>query len=151
MLPVRTAPELAVAVKVTVPLLFPLAPLVIVIQESLLTAVQTQPALEVTLTVPLPAPTPKLALGGASEYEQPLAWLIVKVRPPAVIVPVRAIPLFGAAENVIVPLPLPEPPPLTVIQEALLTAVQAQPFAELMAKLPVPPSAGEFAPVVDKV
>ncbi len=49
------------------------------------------------------------------------------VNPAIVTVPVRATPVeFAAIEKFTVPLPVPLAPEVTVIQSALLTAVQAQ-------------------------
>ncbi len=68
---------------------------------------------------------------------------MVKFCPPTVIVPVRAAPVFGSIEKLIVPLPLPVF--VTVIHELLLTAVQEQPASVVILKLPAPLPAGKFA------
>jgi hypothetical protein len=66
----------------------------------------------------------------------------VNVSPAMVNVPVRSPPVFAATLNVTVPLPLPLEPVVTVIQLALLTAVQAQPDCVVTATgPPVPPEA----------
>src|SRR4030095_12447830 len=55
-------------------------------------------------------------------------WVIVKISPAIVAVPVRAVmPLFAATEKLTVPLPMPELPESMVIQGALLTASQPHP------------------------
>src|SRR5205809_320158 len=59
-------------------------------------AVQLQPAGAVTATVPVPAPADTVCDPGVSEYEQPLPWLMVTVRPATVTVPERAPPVFAA-------------------------------------------------------
>jgi len=71
------------------------------------------------------------------------AWLTVNVRPPIVIVPLRAV-VFGFADalNATVPLPLPLAPLVTVSQDVLLlTPVQAQPLGAVTLVDPVPPPA----------
>ena len=64
----------------------------------------------------------------------------VNVCPAIVIVPVVVAPVFGATEKATVPLPLPLAPVVTVIQEALLTAVHSQPRLLVIPTLPVPPN-----------
>ena len=76
--------------------------------------------------------------------------MIVKVFPPAVIVPVLSGPVFAATEKLTVPLPLPGEPPVTVIHEAVLTAVHSQPVELVTLKLLFPPAAGIFVEVGDK-
>jgi hypothetical protein len=76
----------------------PLLPLVTVIHAALLVAVHGQPLELVTLTLPELPPAAGLALPGEMLYVQPLAWLIVNVLPPIVIVPVLAGP--GLADTV---------------------------------------------------
>ena len=67
------------------------------------------------------------------------------------IVPVRAEPVLACTEKVTLPFPVPLPPDVIVIQGTLLTAVQLQPVAEVILKLPVPPVAGRLALVGDNV
>ena len=63
-----------------------------------------------------------------------------KARPPTLIVPVRAAPVFAAAVYEIVPLPLPDAVPLIVIHESLLAAFQGQPLSEAVrVKKKIPP------------
>jgi hypothetical protein len=71
MVPVRSdAPVLAAALKPTVPLAVPLAPLVTVIHETVLAAVQPHPAAAATVTVPVPPPTAIDWLAGLIVGEQ---------------------------------------------------------------------------------
>ncbi len=58
--PARGGPVLAVKEKFTAPLPEPLAPELMVIQASLLTAIHEQPATVVTFTLPVPLEAGKL-------------------------------------------------------------------------------------------
>ena len=69
--PARCGPALAATEKFTTPLPEPLAPELIVIQESLLAAVHAHPVVVVTLTLPVPPGAAKLWLVGLIENEQP--------------------------------------------------------------------------------
>jgi hypothetical protein len=67
------------------------------------------------------------------------AWVIVTVLPAIVSVPLRdEVELFALTENATVPLPEPVLPLVTVIQDALLTAVQAQPVTDDTPTDPLP-------------
>jgi hypothetical protein len=68
--PVRAAPVFAATEKFTAPLPDPLAPEVMVIQESLLRAVQLHPEAAVTETLPTPPLIEKGRLAGLIEKEQ---------------------------------------------------------------------------------
>jgi len=92
--PVRAAPVFAATAKVTFPL--PVPPFVTVIHGTLLVAVHAQPAFVVTLTLPFPPFAPMLAEVEDSVITQPVACVIVKFCPPAVIVPVLAAPALAA-------------------------------------------------------
>jgi hypothetical protein len=94
----EVVPAFAAAVKLTVPLPEPLAPDVIVIHESLLTAVQAQPACAVTAELPAPPLGPNCALEGWIEkLHAAAAWSTVKVRPAPVIDPDRGLVVGLAA------------------------------------------------------
>jgi hypothetical protein len=70
----------------------------------------------------------------------------VNVCPPAVIVPVRALVLpFAAARYDTVPVPLPELPPVTMIQFAFDFAVHEQPVPAVIVNEPVPQAAPTLA------
>jgi hypothetical protein len=90
MVPVRATPVFAETTKLTPPIPEPLAPLVMVIHDALLTAVHGQLVPEVTdsaLVVPV-APTVKLV--GVTEYVQLLAACVkLTVTPPTINEPVR--------------------------------------------------------------
>ena len=61
-------------------------------------------------------------------------------------VPVRLLVfVFAATEYPTVPLPLPEPPEVIVIQAALLAAVHVQPVGAVTVTLPEVPPAGADA------
>jgi hypothetical protein len=69
------------------------------------------------------------------------ACVTVNSRPAIVMVPERPPPLFPATLNATAPLPLPALPDVTVIQDALLTAVQLQPAAlDTVIGEPAPPA-----------
>jgi hypothetical protein len=75
--------------------------------------------------------------GGAAPCDTVKVWLAT------VIVPVRAAPVFAATLNSTVPFPLPLAPDVTVIHDALLTAVHVQVLAvETATAVPGPPAAG---------
>ena len=76
----------------------PVAPAVMVIQAALLVAVHAQPVAAVTVTVPVPPAAATLADAGEIVGAQVApAWVIVKVLPAIVSVPVRAVlPGFAA-------------------------------------------------------
>jgi hypothetical protein len=67
--------------------------------------------------------------------------LTVNVWPAIVIVPERDPPLVEAAVNRTVPLPDPFAPDVTESHEALLVAIQSQPFPAVTATVPLPPPA----------
>jgi hypothetical protein len=65
----------------------------------------------------------------------------VKVCPAIVSVALRdVVPVLAAALNPTVPVPLPLAPEVRVSHDALLLAVQAQPFDAVMVTDPVPPA-----------
>ncbi len=97
--PVLCRPVLAATEKAAAPLPELLAPELIVIQVSLLSAVHAQPVAVVTLTLPVPPLAVRVWLVGLIENEQPLACVTVKVWPATVIVPVRCGPVLAAAVN----------------------------------------------------
>jgi hypothetical protein len=135
--------EFAVTLKVTEPLPVPVAPALMVIQPALLAAVQPQPADAVTATVPLPALAVMFADAGEIVGTHGIpAWFTVNVEPAIVTVPVLpVVALLAATVKVADPGPELEAPVLTVIHEALLTAVHRQPAATLTVVLAEPPPA----------
>jgi len=99
--PVRLAPVLLRATAyVTVPLPLPEAPDVIVIQVTLLFAVQVQPAGAVTERLPVYPVGVECNGLALNPYVQPgAAWVTVNEIPAIVIVPVRPVlPTFAATE-----------------------------------------------------
>jgi hypothetical protein len=67
-------------------------------------------------------------------------------------VPVRDVPaVFAATLSDTVPLPVPLAPDDTVIHDALLEAVRAQPVVPVTVTLTVPPAAATLVPVDDSV
>jgi hypothetical protein len=105
--PLRAAPVLAATLYPMVPLPEPVAPEVIVIHDAPLMAVQSQDAAVDTLTAPVLAETGAPIVFGFRLIEQPVAWLIVVVAEPALIVPLRAGPLLGATVKPMLALPEP--------------------------------------------
>ena len=76
----------------------PLAPALMVIQPTLLAAVQLQPVPAVTVTVPVAAADVVRfeEVGEMVNVQGAPAWVTVKVWPPIVIVPVRdVVPVFA--------------------------------------------------------
>src|SRR5258708_30852521 len=68
------------------------------------------------------------------------AWLTVKVWPDTVTVPARAVPVFDATLNPMVPFPRPVEADVIVIHAALLAAVPGHPPLLVTAKTTLPPS-----------
>ena len=118
----------------------PDAPEFTVIQALLLTAVQLQPAPAVTAIVSVTPPATTLAAVGAiEELHGTPACVTVKVLPPIVSVPFRAVvAALAATVYETEPLPLPVAPAVMVIHVALLEAVHAQPAAAVTVTEPVP-------------
>jgi hypothetical protein len=128
---------------VTDPLPLPVAPVLTVIHDALLLAVQAQPVGTVTVTVPVPAADVRVAEAGeiAGAHDIPVC-VTVNVDPAIVSVPTRLVVLVLAAMlNVTVPAPDPDAPAPTVIHATLLTAVHWQPVPAVTVLLPEPPAA----------
>ena len=102
-------------------------------------------------TDPIPPVDGKDWLAAESEYVQAVPdWVTVTSFPPIPTVPLRVlVDEFAAAATVTVPLPLPELPPVTVSQAALLTAVQEQPDTLVIPIEADPPPAPIESDVVD--
>ena len=133
----------AVALRFTVPLPLPAAPLVTVSQlVLLLTAVHEHPVGAVTLVVAMPAEARMVRLVGVRVKEHPAgACDTVNVCPAIVSVPVRDVEFgFAAALNATEPLPVPLAPLVTVSHDVLLlTPVHAQPAGAVTLVEPAPP------------
>jgi hypothetical protein len=142
--PVRTAAIVfGATVKLAVPPPEPVAP-VTVIHVALLTAVQVQPAVVVTVAEPLSPAAETDWLEGEIENAHPAGPCVtVNVCPPTVSVPLRGVALaLAVALNPTVPFPLPLAPLVTVSQDvSLLTPVHAHPAGAVTAVEPAPPSA----------
>ena len=137
--PVRLeATVFAATLKAAVPFPDPVAPLVIVIHAALLVAVHAQPVAALTVLLPVPPAAVNAWPVGAIDGEQDAAaWVTVNVAPAMVSVPVRIeAAVFSATLNVTVPFPDPLFPLVTVIQGALLAAVQLQAVAAVTLLLP---------------
>jgi hypothetical protein len=146
--PLRNTPGFAVTVKLTVPLPVPEAPDAMLIQLTLATAVHEQALPPVVTAV---EPDPPLAatvwVAGAIAKLHEVSCVIVNVCPAIVSVPLRAEPGLAATVMLTVPLPVPEPPDVTVIQLTFGTAVHAQPAPAVTALEPDQPLAGTVWPV----
>jgi len=134
----------------TEPLPVPEAPLEIVIQPAFDAAVHAQvDADAVTPNEPDPPASPTFWSAGEIENVHgggggggggAAACDTVNVLPAAVIVPLRAAPVFAATVNDTLPLPLPELPPEMVIHGAFDAAVHAHvPADAVTANDPEPP------------
>jgi hypothetical protein len=139
--PERAPPSVDAVVNRTVPLPLPLAPDVTVIHETLLVAVQPQPAGDVTSVLPVPPLDAMFVAVEEMENEQPPPWLTVNVWPPMVAVPVREPELVAATVSLTVPSPEPLAPDATEIQLAPLVAVQEQPAPAVTVTVISPPAA----------
>ncbi len=142
--PVRLdATVCAATLNPTVPLPEPVAPLVTVIQASLLAALHEQPVAMARALLPLPPDAVNDWLAGVMDGEQGAAACVtVNVMPAIVSVPVRLdATVFAATLNPTVPFPEPVAPLVTVIHETLLPAVHKQPVATVTVLLPLPPAA----------
>jgi hypothetical protein len=129
--PVRAGPVFAAALKATLPLPVPDAPLVTVSQGAFAAAVHAQDAVDaVTATDPVPPESPTLCVVGPMENVQggggAAACDTVNVCPAIVSVPLRAAPVFAAIAKATVPLPVPAAPLLTVSHATFAVAVHAQ-------------------------
>lgn len=149
-MPLRAAPEFAVTVNVAVPEPVREAPSATTIQSAAETAVQAHVAADaVTAIDPEPPVLATLCVGGemvnVHGAGSGAAWETVKVCVPIVSVPVRAAPVFAAAVNVTVPLPVPEAPAATVSHAAFAVAVHAHVLADAVtATEPGPPVSATF-------
>ena len=142
----------AATVYATVPFPVPLPPLVTVIQDALLAPVQAQPVVVVTAVVnDPPAAAAVCAFGEIVKLQIPLC-VTVSVCPAIVSVPVRGlVAVFAPTEYATVPFPVPLSPLVTVIQDALLTPVHAQPVVVVTAVVNDPPPAAAGCAVDERV
>jgi hypothetical protein len=116
----------------------------------LVDAVHEQPCGAVIATDRVSPALPTFWLVGAIEYVHPPSCVTVNVWPLTVMVALRCAPVFGAALNATVPLPLPDAPLVSVSQlVSLLAALQPHPSAVRTSNVPVPPPARTDADVAD--
>jgi hypothetical protein len=147
--PLRAAPEFAVTLNVVVPEPVRELPSATAIQSAAETAVQAQVVADaVTVIDPEPPVLATLCVVGEMVNVHGAggaACDTVNVCAPMVSVPVRAAPVFAAAVNVTVPLPVPDAPAVTVSHGAFAAAVHAQVFADAVtATEPGPPVSATF-------
>jgi len=141
--PLRGAPEFAAIEYPIEPLPVPLAVDVTLSHETLVDAVQVQPAGDVTAIVPLPPAAAILRLAGERSiwHATPVcvrcARMSLRTRSPC-----RAVAVgFAATWNVTSPLPCPEVGARPVIQGAPDAAVQAHSGCVVTVTEPEPPAA----------
>jgi len=124
-----------------------------VIQAALLTAVHAQPAGDVTLTVPVVAPSAAETLDGEIVVVQGTpCWVTVTAWPAIVTVPVRApLAALAAIDSETVPFPMPDAPLATVIHAAELTAVHEHAAPPVTETVPVDAGAETDRLVVERL
>ena len=140
---------LAAIEKPTEPFPLPLAPDVMVNQDSLSVAVQLQPAVVVTFTLAVLAVAAGFSEVGATENTHgAAAWVTVTVCPAIVSVAVRVdVIVLAAIEMSTTPLPEPLAPDVIVNQDELSVAVQLQPAVVVTFTLAVLAVAAGFSEV----
>ena len=126
----------------------PLAPLVIETHDASSAAVHAQPAGIETAIVPVvDAGATDTPIGDSVAVQGTPPCVTVNACPAMVTIPVRdEMLVFAAILYPTVPLPLPEAPLVTVIHDAALPAVQAQPAAAVTDTVPV-----RFPDVTDRL
>jgi hypothetical protein len=120
----------------------PDAPLVMVTHDALSDAVDAQPAVVERVKLADPPAVPNEAEAGDSvKLHEAAACVTVTVLPAIVTVPVRDdVAVLAATDSDTMPLPAPDAPAVTVIQEALLDAVQLQPVVPVTVTVNGPPT-----------
>jgi hypothetical protein len=149
MVPLRAAPGFGLTMYSSEPLPVPATGWTSQIHESPLSAIHLHPAgaWMVRVAVPPVVGNEALVVGRSIEHVvTTAAWVTVNVCPATVTVPVRALaPLLAATvKETAVALVV-----VTVIQEALEVAVQAQPVEAVTSTLPLPPAAEKDSLVAD--
>jgi len=148
--PLRAAPVFAAAATVTLPLPLPLAGPANVSHGAFDVALhEHDAALAAIAVVALPPSGGTGALAGEIEKVHggggggggAPGCVTVTATPAIVSEPLRSPPVLAAAENVVVPGPVPEPPPVIAIHGALVVAVHGHVESDgVTAKPPVPPA-----------
>ena len=142
--------------KFTVPFPVPLPGVMLVIQLAPLVAVQAHPGVAVTpMVIPPPAAAEDWEVGLIADEHSAACWLMEKVWPATVSVPVRGMPAgLPPTVKFTVPFPVPLSGVTLVIQVAPLVAVQAHPGVAVTAMaVPGPPAAAtdwEVGLIVDE-
>jgi hypothetical protein len=139
--PVRDAPLLAAAEKLTVPFPLPDAPPVIVSHGSVVVAFQAQPAAVVTLTAPGPPAAAIACAPGATEVAHEPVSVTVNIWPAIVAVPVRVAPVLAATAIARGLGPAPAGLPATVSHVTLLAAAHEQVGSVATLRVAMPPPA----------
>ena len=105
-------------------------------QDALLLAVHVHAGAVASVVLPLAPDAGTEAEVVPSEYAQPDAWFTMNARPPTLIVPERAGPVFAPYEYPSEPLPDALAP--TATHAALLAAFHAQPVWVVIPIVPLP-------------
>jgi len=141
--PLRAAPVLAAALKPTLPLPLPEAPLVTVIHAAPADAVHVHQLPDATVNDPLP---PALSIdwpaGDRAKLQPAAACVTLNVCPAIVAVPVRSAPPLAAMLNPMLPDPVADGMLVNVIQLALDVAVHVHALPVVTVIDPVWPAAG---------
>jgi hypothetical protein len=140
--PLRPGPVFGWISSCTTPLPAPPAPDGIAIHGTLLAAVHEHSAAVLTLTFCVPPDAGSGIVSGVTTGLHPTSCVMLNVCPAAVMVPVRAAPVFGAVVNCTVPGPVPLAPEVMPIHAALGVAVHAHVPPAVTLNDPEPPAAG---------
>jgi len=120
-------------------------------KKLLLTAVHEHVAGAKTPNEKVPPPAGTLMASGLTKMSQSAFWVTVTVSPAIVRVPVRVpCPPNPGTVNVTLPLPLPLAPLVTVMKDALLTAVHAHALDAVTVTVAVPPISPNVTEVGDR-
>lgn len=145
--PTRSTPEFAAALKATWPLPVPDDPLVTVSQSTLFElALHPHDAVVVTVRVPALPAAPIVRLDGSMANAQGASCVTVNVWLPIVSAPVRCAPVFAATEKLTDPLPVPAAPEVTVSQSRFEAAVHPHVSPVEIVTVPPPPAAPTIWP-----
>jgi hypothetical protein len=144
--PVRELPEFAGTRNATVPLPFPLAPEVIVMNGALLVAAHVHPLGAPTATLLSPAAEPTVCSVGVSVNRHGAASCMMRTRLSLMTISASraAAPPFGATRKSTLPLPCPDEGETSRIQLVCVDTLHSHSGWAVTEMVPVPPSATTF-------